>query len=464
MASAELRRALSAHLEAVATYLQSEVASGAEVQFELEQHGGRRGSRRPALYCYQPLTAQFIAQREGALRALPTHRDAARELAEFGGLDAYLLSAGIDPPAPVSACVQAALTALTEEVFAEQSSFELEPERLRGALARIDGALQAEGCETTLLATLHGLALASQELELTSELRICRADAATGLPPGALSGCAGEDGEGAGEHLLVLLSGREQGPHSALARGRELLGELLGALRLFGDSRITLGRLAWLRVRDGAWRPLALGIGGRPAGVLLVAPDQEDELRAFCNLVARRAPHGDVLAWALRRYQLGCERDRELEALSDHLLALRALLEPEPEGGATLARRLSTLCAASEERDELAGRIEAALALERAAREGAVDEGGAERALARELADHLRALLRDVICGHLQPDLAALADELTPAGTRILGARTDADADAPADEDRDTGAGAASSIEEILSDPGQAEQILDVLI
>ena len=29
-----------------------------------------------------------------------------------------------------------------------------------------------------------------------------------------------------------------------------------------------------------------------------------------------------------------------------------------------------------------------------------------------DVADHLRALLRDVICGHLDPDLAALADEL----------------------------------------------------
>jgi hypothetical protein len=36
-------------------------------------------------------------------------------------------------------------------------------------------------------------------------------------------------------------------------------------------------------------------------------------------------------------------------------------------------------------------------------------------ALARELAGHLGALLRDVICGHLAPDLAGLADELLAA-------------------------------------------------
>ena len=35
--------------------------------------------------------------------------------------------------------------------------------------------------------------------------------------------------------------------------------------------------------------------------------------------------------------------------------------------------------------------------------------------LATELADHLRALLRDVICGHLDGDLVGLADELLAA-------------------------------------------------
>jgi hypothetical protein len=32
--------------------------------------------------------------------------------------------------------------------------------------------------------------------------------------------------------------------------------------------------------------------------------------------------------------------------------------------------------------------------------------------LADDVANHLRSLLRDVICGHLDPDLAVIADEL----------------------------------------------------
>ncbi len=39
------------------------------------------------------------------------------------------------------------------------------------------------------------------------------------------------------------------------------------------------------------------------------------------------------------------------------------------------------------------------------------NDAGAE-ALTLELAGHLRALLRDVLCGHLDSDVRSLADEL----------------------------------------------------
>ena len=41
------------------------------------------------------------------------------------------------------------------------------------------------------------------------------------------------------------------------------------------------------------------------------------------------------------------------------------------------------------------------------------------RALVDELADHLRALLRDVLCGHLEEDLVAVAEgSWDPSGDR----------------------------------------------
>jgi hypothetical protein len=56
-----------------------------------------------------------------------------------------------------------------------------------------------------------------------------------------------------------------------------------------------------------------------------------------------------------------------------------------------------------------------ALELERAVIAGTAAERTAAVAIARDVADHQRALLRDVICGHLTPDLARLADELLAA-------------------------------------------------
>jgi hypothetical protein len=445
MRSLQLQAALTEHIEAVAVQLHAEIADGAEVPFELEQQGRRRGSTGPALYCYRPLTGQFIAEREVALERLPSHAEAARLLAGFDGLDRYLTSVGADLGRTAGrASVRAAIGALLRDVFAEQTDFELRPERLCAALERLEQSTLASTSEVTLVATLHGLTITSAELPLTKGLTIAQPHALDGLPTGALS--TGENG--ANDHLVVVLAAEDDGPREALSRGREVLQELLRALRLFGDGRVTLGALAWARVGSGAWNPLALGAGGRPHGMLVVTAEQEDELRAFCNLVSRRAPHGDELAWALRRFELGCQRNSPYEALTDHLLALRALLEPEGPSSGLLAGRLAALCATPEGRVELTERAVQALALERAVVAGtAVEHAGAD-AFAKDMADYLRALLRDVICGHLAPDLVALADELLlePEGLSVHAA-----------SEQDSG-------EEIFGDPGQAQEILDVFI
>ena len=121
------------------------------------------------------------------------------------------------------------------------------------------------------------------------------------------------------------------------------------------------------------------------------------------------------LAWALARFEMGCERSSELEALSDHLLALRALLEPEGPTSGLLAGRLASLCAVPEERAGLTRRVLKAIALERDVITGAATEHASCDALVAELAGHLRAVLRDVLSGHLPPDLVRCADSLLSA-------------------------------------------------
>jgi hypothetical protein len=237
-----------------------------------------------------------------------------------------------------------------------------------------------------------------------------------------------------------------------------VLKDLLRALRLFGDGRVTLGALAYTRVGSGAWSPLALGAGGRPHGMLIVTTEQEDELRAFCNLASRRAPHRNEVAWALRRFELGCERESAQEALTDHLLALRALLEPEGPSSGLLAGRLAALCATPESRLALTARATDALALERAIIAGTDVEHAGAGPLAENIADHLRALLRDVICGHLDADLVGVADEI------LLEDLEEEPAEDEPEPRRFAEPAPAISGEEIFGDPGQAREILDIFI
>src|SRR5581483_5417179 len=180
-------------------------------------------------------------------------------------------------------------------------------------------------------------------------------------------------------------------------------------------------------IDTGAWRSVALGGSGRPGLPRVIAAEQEDELRAFCNLVARRTPRTGEIAWALARFEMGCERLAPFEALTDYLLALRALLEPEGPASGRLAGRLAAICAQPQDRAALAERVAHAISLERAVIAGLAHAEPGVDALVEELSEHLRALLRDVLCGHLDSDLRTVADRLlaeaasTKAAAETLG-------------------------------------------
>jgi hypothetical protein len=91
------------------------------------------------------------------------------------------------------------------------------------------------------------------------------------------------------------------------------------------------------------------------------------------------------------------------------------LLEPEGPASGRLAQRLAVICARPEDRVALTQRTARAVALERSVIGGlAADRGDPARpdALIEELAENLRAILRDMLCGHLDADLVSVADEL----------------------------------------------------
>ena len=173
--------------------------------------------------------------------------------------------------------------------------------------------------------------------------------------------------------------------------------------------------------RGGRWQPADLGYdGGAARGeAWILVEGEEPEFLEFLDAVSR-STHGGAVAWALGRFEMGCSRELDAEAISDYLLALGALLDAGSDAGqASMALRLAALCAEEDERRMVQRRVELAMALERFVMAGGddrdyVDRIGSEspRLLVTEMERHLRALLRDVLCGYLDPDLKGLADDI----------------------------------------------------
>lgn len=404
-----LHSALSAFAEEAAWHLADEAQEGAEIGFELVESRGRR--RDTPLYCYRPLTDAYIRDHVGILCRMPTYPAAARALAGLDGLGEYLRDQGESRiPSDSRELADAALRVFVSRVFDEAAEFVLTAERLDRAYAEIEGALFAGICESIVVAPVLGLRIDSPEIALGDGLSLMRGEELDDAPPDAVWPRGG-DGDRAAVLACLSLECHPAG-RAPLSEARVRFRRLLSALRLFDPARVALGPVAWERGGTGPWALGDLGTGGRPDGELCIDEAVEDELRAFVSLVTRRTPRAGEIAWALRRYELGCERPSPFEALTDHLLALRALLEPEGPSSGRLAGRVAALCASEERRAHVTERVAHAVSLERAVIAGLAPADGAIQVLLGEITAHLRALLRDVLCGHLDSDLRSVADEL----------------------------------------------------
>jgi hypothetical protein len=319
---------LEAFTADAAGQLAAETASGAEIPFDLVST--TVGGRSAPLYCYRPLTGAFIRDRVALLSALPTFAPAVRALALVEGVEAYLRQSGESRiPADGRERAEAALRAFLGSVFSERSEFGFDPVRFEFAYGELERALYEGRCVSIVLAPMLGVALdhATKELPLGDGLSLVQGEAMPDAPADAVWGSHGADGEDPNVlAVLTVAQDRAVRPPVSLARSR--FRRVLTALRLFERGGYALGPMAWTRTDGGEWRPVALGASGRPRFITMIPSSREDELRAFCNLIARRTPSGGEVAWALSRYEMGCERVVPFEALTDYLLALRALLEP----------------------------------------------------------------------------------------------------------------------------------------
>jgi hypothetical protein len=398
-----LHDTLAAFVEEAAWQLAEEVAAGAEVPFELIEQG--RASA--PLYCYRPQTGRFIAEHLGMLERLPSYPAAAQGLAALPSLSAYLIARGRRVPAGEGRGQgDAALEAFIAALWGDATDFVYEPARFDEVYAELEEAVY-DGCSLSLvIVPVEGLVIDGDEVALGEGLALVRGSTLASTPTDL-------HGDDYATVAVLQLESAPGEPPALEAAGRRLR-RLQTALRLWDDAEPSLAPIAWARTDGGPWLsvPLATGLR-RMEGDCLLAPEEEDPLRAFCALVARRTPRAGELAWALRRFELGCERGSPWEALSDWLLAARALLgDADGTGEDRTFERLAAICAPPEERAALVRRLRDTAALERAAIAGRAAHDPMVEALVEDLGGHLRAVLRDVLCGHLDPALRVLADGL----------------------------------------------------
>ncbi|HEV2752522.1 MAG TPA: hypothetical protein VGV36_01665, partial [Solirubrobacteraceae bacterium] len=266
-----LHDALAAFAEEAAARLAADVAGGAELGFEVVEHG-----RRPAtpLYCYRPLTGGFIGERIALLAHLPSWPAALGALGALDGVGDYLRArgegrVGVDPRERAAA----ALRVFLQAAFDEAGDFALTRERFDAAWRGLAAHVFTGRAETVVAAVVHGLEIQSGEVPLADALSLWRADALPEAPPGLADALGGAEGA---MTVAVAAVAEEAGGPEPIGTAVARLHRLLTALRLFDQARPAMEPLGWTRAGAGAWRPLALAVDGRPDGVLAIGADGED--------------------------------------------------------------------------------------------------------------------------------------------------------------------------------------------
>lgn len=398
-----LNEALKRLAADAAVRLSAMVAGGEQIPFDVAEEDGPESS----FYLYEPQTSRFVREREEELRALPAFVPARDAVDAAGAAAPYLEACGESVPADPRERAAKMLTVFLASLWEGSTEFSLDRERLDTALAVLDAEARDADDGEVLIAPVVGLKMAPPNLQLPHGVRLIRADAIE-APVEAMR--SEGMGRASWEPQYLAVAEQDEGPDSAASALRQLR-ELISVMRLFKAGGIGLGPYAFAPSGSGHWSRIPTGAPAtRPGGYLLSQEDAERLADLAMTLEARPDPDGS-LSWAVARFEMGCTRAGALEGLSDHLLALRAVLEGHGPVGASLPMRASALIAAEESSDRVdaRGRVESALELERALMNGSPAKGGVE--LAAWIEEGTRRLMREAALGELGTDLNTAADE-----------------------------------------------------
>jgi len=397
-----LNESLTRLASEAAIKLSALVAGGDQIPYDVDAESGDDSP----FYSYRPLTSRYVRERESELRQLDGFASARDTVAAAGIATAYLEARGEQVPGDPGERAAQMLTVFLASLWDGCTELSLDHERLRGALAVLEAETRGAEEADVLIAPMVGLRMPLPRLQLAHGLQIVRADSIE-APIEAMR----SEGMGRAAWQPQFLAVAEQGegadsPAAALAQ----LGELISVMHLFKAGSVGLGPYAFAPTGEDRWARLATGAPATRPGSYELSEEEAIQLAEFAaTLEARPDPDG-ALAWAVARFELGCGRGSALEGLSDHLLALRAVLDGHGPVGASLPMRASALIAdESFDRIEARERVESALELERALMNGAPSTPGL--AIAGWIEEGVRRILRETALGELSADLNTVADE-----------------------------------------------------
>jgi hypothetical protein len=384
-----------------ATRFSSLVAMGEEIPFDV----GADGGEEVAFYSYVPMTGRYVLEHADELRSLPSFAAAREATVEAGVAAPYLEARGEAVLADPGERAELMLTTFFAELWEGSAGFALDRERLETALSTLDAESREADDAEVLIVPIVGLRMSVPRLQLPHGVRVVRADSIE-APVEAMR----SEGMGRAAWEPQYLAVAEQDADGGAEAALQQLRELISVMRIFKGGGIGLGPYAFAPTGEGCWRRIATGAPAtRPGGYRLGEAEAEELVELAAALEARPDPDS-ALSWAVGRFEMGCERPTALEGLSDHLLAMRAVLEGHGPVGASLPLRAAALIEDdSMDRLQARERIEDVLELERAMMNGLPVERAVE--LATWMEEGTRKLLREAALGELGNDLSTTADE-----------------------------------------------------
>jgi hypothetical protein len=384
-----------------ATRLSSLVAMGEEIPFDVAADAGDDS----AFYSYVPMTGRYVADHADELRGLPSFEPAREAAVEAGVAASYLEARGQGVLPDPGARAELMLIAFFAELWEGSAGFTLDRERLEAALTTLDAESRDADDAEVAMVPLVGLRMSMPRLQLPHDVRIVRADSIE-APVDAMR----SEGMGRAAWEPQYLAVAEQNPEEGVEAALQQLRELISVMRLFKGGGIGLGPYAFAPTGEGCWRRIATGAPATRPGGYRLSEAEAEELIEFGTALEARPDPDRALSWAVGRFEMGCERPTALEGLSDHLLAMRAVLEGHGPVGASLPLRAAALVADEKmDRIEAGERVEEVLELERATMNGRPADRAVE--LATWLEENARKLLRQAALGELGNDLSTVADE-----------------------------------------------------